>query len=299
MVAAVGSAESWIDAMGRLSVHEKVLAGVRTRVFERVGDGATIAFLHGLTGQAEIWLPMMPWLPPNLQLLALDLVGRGRSELPEWVSPDNVYDTMVDQALAALDDAGAKRAVLVGSSLGSLIAGLIALRHPERVEKLVLCNSGLMANERNRQAGASNAASERLAMLTPPVTISTLVSHLSDTIVDLRRVAPEYLLARLATYNSDIGQEHAARISYCTRQSPPVGDLSVRDRAAELSMPTLLVWGDRDPRIPVEAAEKVAARIPDATVEVFEDSGHFPFLEFPERFAGVLTEFVARAGRSA
>ena len=287
MINGQGREASWTQAMGQLSIGHRKLGGVQTRLLERAGDGTPIVFLHGLTGQAEIWLPAMRHVREGRRLVALDLVGRGGSELPDWVSPDNIYDVMVDQVIGLLDQASIERAVLVGSSLGALVAGLTALDHADRVAYLVLTNSGLIANER-RPAGASNAASERLSMLQPPVTMATLVAHLQDTVVDTDRIDPLYMYARLGTYNSVQGQSNAANVSRFTRASPPIGKRSVRDRSAELEPETLLVWGDQDPRTDVASAEALRERIPRARIELFAGSGHFPFLEFPERFAEIL-----------
>ena len=70
--------------------------------------------------------------------------------------------------------------------------------------------------------------------------------------------------------------------------------ISAHDHLPGLTpIPTLVVWGARDRLIPAGHAERARSAFADARVEIFEDAGHFPHLEEPERFAGVLSDFMA------
>jgi pimeloyl-ACP methyl ester carboxylesterase len=76
--------------------------------------------------------------------------------------------------------------------------------------------------------------------------------------------------------------------------------VNARDRlylAAEV--PTLLLWGDRDPMIPVAHAHAAHAAMPGSRLEVFEGSGHFPFVDEPERFSAILADFIAETEPAA
>src|SRR5919198_2276974 len=101
--------------------------------YERTGAGAPVLLVMGLGMNATGWWRTMPVLAERLEVIAFDNRGSGRSDVP-----DGRYtaDLMADDAMAVLDAAGVGRAHVYGISLGGMIAQQIALRHPQRVDRL-------------------------------------------------------------------------------------------------------------------------------------------------------------------
>jgi pimeloyl-ACP methyl ester carboxylesterase len=112
---------------------------------DRLGAGADtgaplVLAIHGITSTSRTWIPTARALGDRATLVAVDLRGRGRSiELP----PVGGLDAHVRDMVAVLDASGLERAVVTGHSLGAYIAARLAVRHPDRVERLVLVDGGL------------------------------------------------------------------------------------------------------------------------------------------------------------
>jgi pimeloyl-ACP methyl ester carboxylesterase len=103
----------------------------------RDGSGPAIVMLHGIAGSRRDWSGLAA-LAQNFQLLTYDLPGHGETPAPD--EPYEIED-LSDQLAAILNEAGIDRAHLVGSSLGGMVAQCFASAHPERVDRLVLCDT--------------------------------------------------------------------------------------------------------------------------------------------------------------
>ncbi len=122
-----------------VAVHGGRLAADRLGATTAAGAPLVLA-IHGITSTSRTWLAIARALGDRATLMAVDLRGRGRSiELPPVVG----LDAHVRDMVAVLDAAGLERAVVTGHSLGAYIAARMAVRHPHRVERLVLVDGGL------------------------------------------------------------------------------------------------------------------------------------------------------------
>lgn len=103
-------------------------------------DVPTAVLIHGLSGNSRWWGSVVAHLPEELGVLALDLRGRGES-----VDAPAPFDlgTIADDVVRSLDHIGVERAVAAGYSMGGWVAALVGVRHPDRVERLLLCDGGL------------------------------------------------------------------------------------------------------------------------------------------------------------
>ena len=125
--------------------------------YERTGAGAPVLLVMGLGMNATGWWRTIPVLAERHTVVAFDNRGSGRSDVP-----DGPYSTelLADDAIAVLDAAGIERAHVYGISLGGMVAQQIALRHPERVDRLVL--GATTAGRRGpRRGGRRRAAAGR------------------------------------------------------------------------------------------------------------------------------------------
>jgi pimeloyl-ACP methyl ester carboxylesterase len=243
--------------------------GARVRYRER-GEGQTgappVLFIHGAGGSSAIWLSTLARVGAARRRVALDLPGHGQSggrtaSVDDWVSA-------VGQAAAALC---LGRSVLVGHSLGGLVALAAALAFPDKVAGLCLVTT----------AAALRPSSRLLLRLEKewarwPEYLGDL-AYGPDTPADVRRQSVG--LAMGADHEQTLLDYRAA------------SGFDATARLGEIACPTLVVVGEHDQMTPPALGAALAAGIPGAAL-VRLRSGHFPMHEQPDGFAAALTGFL-------
>ena len=251
-----------------------------------------MVLVHGDSASALDWSLALPALARDHRVLAVDLPGNGDSSKP----PARYSPALFADAVAAfLDAAGVERAVLVGHSLGGLVAARVALRHPDRVEALCLVAA----------AGLGRAVTPAMIAHTfPGIGEASLV--LGPTAVGraLRRTArPALMLARWWDAPPAWVEEQARLVSLPgfveaglrTRRSSldPWGqrDIVLGD-LHRLEMPALVVWGALDAVVPVSHGRAAARALRHGRLEVLPDCGHVPHLERAGAFVDAVARFL-------
>ena len=279
--------------MGALATDEVLLHGHRVR-FHLAGEGPLLLLLHGIASTADTWTPVAGALAARHTVIAPDLLGPGESAKPRGDYSLGAYASGVRDLLTAL---GHRRATVVGHSLGGGIAMQFAYQFPERVERLVLTASGGLGREVHPLLRASTLpGSEVVLALLGGGWLRATGGAVASALSRMGLRAGEDL-AGIAAGIGALG-DPAARAAFVqtARAAIDAGGqrISATDRlylAAEL--PTLIVWGERDPIIPVAHARAAHAAIPGSRLAVFPDAGHFPHREDPARFVAVLEDFLA------
>ena len=278
--------------MSALAADEVVLHGHRVR-FHRSGGGPLLVLLHGIASTADTWAPVATGLAANHTVLAPDLLGHGASAKPRGDYSLGAYASGVRDLITAL---GYERATVVGHSLGGGIAMQFAYQFPERVERLVLISSGGLGREVHPILRASTLpGSEIVLALLGRRWLRTTGGAVGATLGRLGLRAGEDLagvaagLASLGDADARGAFVHTARAAI----DPGGQRVSATDRlylAAHL--PTLIVWGERDPIIPAAHGEAAHAAIPGSRLEIFAGAGHFPHREQPVRFVSLVEDFM-------
>ena len=278
--------------MSGLAADEVVLHGHRVR-FHRSGDGPLLVLLHGIASTADTWAPVATGLAANHTVIAPDLLGHGASAKPRGDYSLGAYASGVRDLITAL---GHERATVVGHSLGGGIAMQFAYQFPERVERLVLISSGGLGREVHPILRASTLpGSEIVLALLGRRWLRTTGGAVGATLGRLGLRAGEDLagvaagLASLGDADARGAFVHTARAAI----DPGGQRVSATDRlylAAHL--PTLIVWGERDPIIPAAHGEAAHAAIPGSRLEIFAGAGHFPHREQPVRFVSLVEDFM-------
>jgi pimeloyl-ACP methyl ester carboxylesterase len=276
-----------------IAADEIVLHGHRVR-FHRAGEGPLIVLLHGIASTADTWAPVVDALAARHTVLAPDLLGHGASAKPRGDYSLGAYASGVRDLVAAL---GFDRATVVGHSLGGGIAMQFAYQFPERVERLVLIASGGLGREVHAILRAATLPGSELVLAVLGggwlrVTGSAVGGALARlglrTGEDLAGVTAG--IGSLADAGARSAFVHTARAAIDARGQR----VSATDRlylAAEL--PTLIVWGERDPIIPAAHGRAAHEAIRGSRLEVFPGAGHFPHREQPARFVSVLEDFLS------
>ncbi len=270
-----------------ISIHEQRIS------YRTAGSGPVLLLIHGMAGSVTTWRQVMPGLAQRFTVVAPDLLGHGRSDKPLGDYSLGAFASTLRDLLVAL---GHDHATVVGQSLGGGVAMQFSYQYPERTERLVLVGSGGLGREVNRilrfLSLPGSAAVLRLACAAPVLGAIESVGR-GAARVGLR---PAPVVAELWRSYASLADDDARRAFLRTLRAvvDPRGQaVSAANRlhlAAEV--PTLIIWGDADPIIPVEHARAAHASIPGSRLEIFEGVGHYPHCEAPERFVEVLTDFI-------
>lgn len=262
----------------RLVAHTRTLrSGVTLKVRERPGPGATVLLLHGYGDSGWSFEPLVPLLPPDWRLLAPDQRGHGDSERP--AAGYTMHD-LAEDAAALLEVFGvAEPVTVVGHSMGSLVAQQLALAHPERVARLVLIGSGT--------TGALEAVRELERE------VLALPDRVPDAFVrELTRGATRAPLPP-AFFEGLVAEARKVPLRVFQAFLPGILGHDLARHPKRITCPTLLVWGPYDGFFGADQQEALLAAIPGARLRIYEECGHSPHWEEPERFARELAAFVA------
>ncbi|MBF6589566.1 MAG: alpha/beta fold hydrolase, partial [Ktedonobacterales bacterium] len=266
--------------------HDVHVGGIRLH-YLTCGEGEPLLLLHGRGNASAIFTPLFAPLAPTRRLIALDLPGWGLSEKPPFQGR-TAHDALtfwMDGVLGLLDTLGLERVDLLGHSMGGFVALGLGLEHAERVARLVLVNAGGLDH--------TLGLDERLIYWLKPERL-------------LHRFGPRLLARALRFQGSRAPITRDALFAYlfAVMSQPdviPSGarafdrwvsltgvHLTFERRLRELTMPVLLMWGDRDTTTPYSSALLAARRLGPGHLVAFTGARHSPFLERPEDFARVL-----------
>jgi pimeloyl-ACP methyl ester carboxylesterase len=251
-----------------------------------------VVLLHGIAGTSATWDAVIPRLAEHYDVLAPDLPGHGESAKPRGDYSLGAYANALRDLLEAL---GKNRATLVGHSLGGGIAMQFAYQFLGRCERLVLVDSGGLGREVHPLLRAAALPGAELVLPWLSTTTSRGVGALIRGMNRLGiRAGPDLD----ETWRSFVSlREPAARRAFI-QTVRGVMDLSgqrvIANERLYLAegLPTLIVWGENDPLIPVRHARASHERIAGSRLEIFPEAGHFPHRDDPERFAKVLADFI-------
>jgi pimeloyl-ACP methyl ester carboxylesterase len=273
-------------------LHEIELHG--HRVFYRAeGSGPVLVLVHGITSTSATWANVLPYLAEHFTVIAPDLLGHGESAKPRGDYSLGAYASGIRDLLVAL---GHERATFVGHSLGGGVAMQLAYQFPEHTERLVLVSSGGLGRDITLLLRAASLPGSELVL---PLLVGGPVLGAGRAV--------GRLLGRVGLrVHTDVGEVlrgHAsltdaeARSAFLHTLRTIVDPMGQRVDATDRlylaqAIPFLLVWGERDPIIPVEHAREAHRLVPSSRLELFPDAGHFPHLDDPLRFVRVLTDFV-------
>jgi len=274
-------------ADSRVAAHPLRKAATRrgTVSYRESGAGPALVLLHGIGNQSASWTGQLEAFAPRFRVVAWDAPGYGGSDRlePEWPSAADYAESLA----ALLDALGIERAVLVGSSLGALMAGAFAARRPERVAGLLLLNPaggyGLAdAAEREERLAARL---ERLARLGPEgLAREPAPGMLSAAASDEARALAAWSAARLRPD----GYTQAART---------LANGRLVEDAVRYAGPVLVVAGSADTITPPAGCERIARAFPRATYRLLEGPAHLSHLDAPETVNELIATFAAGCAR--
>lgn len=270
-----------------------VAAGHRVSYLHAGRAGApVVVLLHGLASDSETWdRCVAPLAQRGLEVFALDLIGHGRSDKPRR---SYLLDDFADSLRDTFDALGIASATVCGHSLGGAIGAHFGYRSSERVERLVLVSAGGLGREVHPvlRAAALPVALAVLRLFTRPglrrlygrPRLHRMLRLTPDNITNLRR-------AGRALGSAD-GQ--AAFFASLRGAIAPTGQRGTLHELGALraEVPTLIVWSEIDPVLPVAHAYATRDLLPGSRLVIFPGRGHEPHRRDVERFADEVASFV-------
>jgi pimeloyl-ACP methyl ester carboxylesterase len=278
--------------MQTIELKEITIHGHRV-AYRAAGSGPVVALVHGITSTSASWENVMPQLSERYTVVAPDLLGHGQSAKPRGDYSLGAYASGVRDLLVLL---GHERATFVGHSLGGGVAMQLAYQFPERCERLVLVDSGGLGREVNGLLRAATLPGAEVVL--PLLASSGLLNAGRSVGAFLNRLG-----LRLNTDLEQMARGHAsladpeARAAFVhtlrTIVDPGGQCVDATDRLyLAQHVPFMLIWGERDPIIPVAHGYTAHQLVPGSRLEVFPEAGHFPHVDDPQRFIRVLVDFI-------
>lgn len=291
----------WLELVGTgLKENFHLVSGVRTRVLE-AGSGPALLILHGTGGHAETYQRNIGPLSKYFRVIVPDMIGHGFTDRPDL---DYTLDDFADHLFGLLDVLGIDKAHVSGESLGGCIAAWMTIRNPERVDRLVL-NTGIL--DRPDAKGLVQLADleQRTKTLAEDCSLDTVRRRLQWLVLDKDTMTEEMVHIRHRIYNQPGMIDSVIRVMGAVlsmnRGLYKGGDYLARERMAQISRPTLVLWSDHNPGKPYDVIKPAIDLIPDAEVHIIKDAAHWPQFEQPDAVNGLMIDFLTRpeAARSA
>ncbi len=285
-------------SLGKKSVH----IGEARVAYADHGDGPPVLLLHGCPFSSFVWRNVIPTLgDAGHRCLVPDLLGLGDTETPsgaDWSLP-----AQLAMIVGFLDALSLERIDVVGHDHGGAIAQLLAADHPERINRLVLCNAEAYDNWPSGDERPFVVATQlpvlgalfRLA-LSSPMTFRLILS--AAKAVKDRSALTDELVAGYVRANLSDPHKRAKTTRFLAGQLDPNNNrctLDAIDGLRRFDHPTMLLWGTEDAHFGPEWAERLAADIPGFRRTELLPTGHLLMEEAPQRVSELLADFLAPA----
>lgn len=253
--------------------------GAKIRYLE-AGDAAkpTVILLHGLGANAESWQFNIAAIAANYHVIAPDQVGFGKSDKPLIKYRVGTFVDFLDKFMSELK---IEKATLIGNSMGGWVSALMAVKYPNRVEKIVLADAAglLPSGEINFDEiyQLNNSTRDEIRANLKRIFANQAYSQ-NEAIVE------QFMTARITTGD---GYTINSLIESIKRKED-----FVDARLGEIKKPTLIIWGKQDGLIPVADAATFNKGIAGSQIIVFDQCGHVPQVEKAADFNKEVLKFL-------
>lgn len=268
------------------------VGNINTR-FWAVGDeGTAVILLHPGLGAVENWELNINALAQNHRIYAIDMLGFGHTGLPEapyslTKAAQHVNDFLEAQRI--------ERASLVGNCGGGGVSLQFAIQYPEKLEKLVLAASWGLGKEipLMMRLGALPIIGELLMRPSRKLAANMLKTSVYDPAVVTEEMVEDFY-QRMSLPGAQKAYTSVFRAIENFRGPRAEILRFIGDNLANITVPTLIIWGKQDRMRPVAHAYVAKEGIPNAELHIFDPCGHLPQIERPDEFNALVLEFLSR-----
>lgn len=251
--------------------------GNKIRYLESGDSKESIVLIHGLGASAERWEYVIPYLEKNYRMIVPDLIGFGHSDKPLVDYTPDFFSEFISKFLKKIN---ISKTHLIGASLGGQISIEFASKHKDVVKKLVLISpSGLMKH--------STPALEAYVMAALYPTAIGAKDAFEKMAGAGKRIDPiviERFVERMQLPN--------AKMSFMSTLLGLKNSEIITETLTKITSPSLIIWGEHDPVIPIKYAEDFVSTIQDCRFFKMSGCGHTPYVDDPEKFANTVISFL-------
>lgn len=245
--------------------------------------------LHGGLGLDHVvYRRTLAPLTDDVRLVFFDHRANGRS-VPAELSTVTM-ERLADDVVALADHLELERFAVLGHSYGGFVAQELALRHPSRLSALVLVDTT------PGQLGAGEIEDEHGRGPTPPPEVIEVMSSApasdDEFASAMEQLLPAYFHRPERLDLAALAEGTVFRVDVMARGFEVMAGWSALDRLSAVASPTLVIVGRHDLFTSWPQSHRIGSRIPGAEVVVFEESGHFPWVEEPDRFFALVRRFL-------
>lgn len=280
--------------------------GVRLH-YVTAGQGRLIMFLHGFPEFWYGWKKQLEYFSRDCQAVAPDMRGYNLSSKPADVAQYELK-LLVEDVRALADHLGHQRFVLAGHDWGGVVAWAFAGAHPERLEKLIIVNAPHPAvfDRELRQNPAQQQASQYMLIFRTPMAEQILAAgnfaNLEATVLKpgLQQgyFGPEDREAYLQAWSQPgaltggLNYYRAAQAGPASAAGDRAQEMTAQIRALHIAVPTLVIWGEKDPYLLTGNLEGLEQYVPNLTVRRVSEGSHWVIHEKPELVNSCIREFI-------
>jgi len=251
--------------------------GNKVRYLESGDSSETLVLVHGLGASAERWEFVMPSLKEHFKLIVPDLLGFGYSDKPLVDYTPEFFSEFLGKFLKEIN---ISKTHLIGSSLGGQVIAEFAAKADSIVDKLVLISpSGAM-----KHSTAALDAYVMAALYPNEAGVKNAFEMMSGGSKKIDERIIDGFVQRMQLPN--------AKMAFMSTLLGLKNSEVITSRLQSISRPTLVIWGDLDPVIPVKYAESFVSGIKDCRFYRMDGSGHTPYVDNPQKFVEVILEFL-------
>ena len=250
------------------------------------GDGPPLVLLHGIPTSSLLWRDVIPTLAQTRRVIALDMLNYGRSDKPERVDVSIAAQARI--LIGFMDALGLGRVDLAAHDIGGGVAQIVAVRHPERLNSLILASAICFDSwpipefeplqDPDAEAGMSVEEFDKM-----------LRNFLPQGVVSADGLSDEAIAIMLSPWAGEAGK---AALFHNFRRLNPEYTMAIARELDTINMPTLVLWGDMDPFQKPEYAQRLADAIPNAKLEWIADAAHWIMEENPREVATCIVRFL-------
>ena len=251
--------------------------GNNIRYLESGESEKTIVLLHGLGASAERWEFVIPEFSKHYRVIVPDLIGFGYSDKP---LVDYTTEFFSDFISSFFQELGLNKINIIGSSLGGQITAKYASDQLHTIDHLVLVSpSGIMKN--------STPALDAyvMAALYPDLEVAkNAFQMMAGGTRQVQQKVIEDFVKRMKLPN--------AKMAFMSTLLGLKNSELTTNSLKKISVPTLIIWGEHDPVIPIKYADEFVSSIQDCRFYMMDNSGHTPYVDDPKRFAKLVLDFL-------
>ncbi len=246
--------------------------------FTSGNNGDSITLLHGWGFNGAIWEETARTLASSARVSCIDLPGHGRSPMP-------VGDYTIERLADIIAETLPQQGNVIGWSLGGMIAMQIALRHPEKIKRLILVGSV-----------ARFVRDDDWRYAISPDVLQSFSESLND---GLQQTLQRFLALQIqssddsrTTLRKLMNSNAAPQAAALQGGLQILQNVDLRKQLPQLQQPTLMIFGKRDTLTRPQTARQMLQLLPNAQLEIINGAGHAPFLSHREQFTSLIEQFI-------